>query len=204
MPVRFPCATRSGFFSEPSSLAEKMLPAKSVTNIRSPLKSRAIPIPSIRCVSKMSDVGCLAKSASIGARPRVAVAGVDQGFDIRTIQVRAHHSHSLAVAPVKFAALLLEMKLLRRECLAFANDGYAILAVEISALDRTVVLVRNAHVGPVNVSGFKIDDDAIRDSSSADNDFSLRPVGVSRMNPAAACFKKEQATNSLVRGCAFG
>ena len=82
------------------------------------------------------------------------------------------------------------MELLRRECLAFANDGYAILTVEIDALDRTIVLARNAHVGPVNVSGFKIDDDAIRDSSSADNDFSVRSVGVSRMNPAAACFKE--------------
>src|SRR5260370_824772 len=96
------------------------------------------------------------------------------------------------------------MELLRRECLAFANDGYTILAIEIGALDRTIVLARNAHVGPVNVSGFNIDDHAIRDSSSADNDFSVRSIGISRMNPAATCFKKEQATNSPVRGCAFG
>jgi hypothetical protein len=40
------------------------------------------------------------------------------------------------------------------------------------------------------VSGFKIDDDAIRDSGSADNDFSIGSIGISRMNPAAACFKK--------------
>ena len=131
----------------------------------------------------------------IGARPRVAFAGVDQSFDVRTIQVRAHHAHSLAVAPVKFAALLFEMELLRRECLAFANNGYAILTVEINALDRTIVLARNAHVGPVNVSGFKIDDDAIWDSSSADNDFSIRPIGVSRMNPAAACFEEKQSAS---------
>jgi hypothetical protein len=64
------------------------------------------------------------------------------------------------------------------------------LTVEIGALERTIVLARNAHVGPVNVSGFNIDDDAIRDASSAENDFSVRPVGVSRMNPAAACFKE--------------
>src|SRR6266404_5319448 len=96
------------------------------------------------------------------------------------------------------------MELLWRECLAFANDGYAVLTVQIGALDRTVVSVRHAHVGPVNVSGFKIDDDAIRDSSTADNDFSIRPIGVSRMNPAAACFEEEQATNSPVRGCTFG
>src|SRR4029077_6835703 len=107
----------------------------------------------------------------IGARSRVAVAGVDQSFDVRTIQVRAHHAHSFAIAPVKLAALLLQMELFRRECLAFANNGYAILTVEIDALDRTIVLARNAHVGPVNVSGLKIDDDAIRDSGSADNDF---------------------------------
>src|SRR6266404_9066598 len=126
----------------------------------------------------------------VGARPRIALAGVDQSLNVRTIQVRAHHAHSLAVAPVKFAAFLLEMDLLWCECLAFANDGYAILTVEIGALDRTVVLVRHAHVGPVNVSGFKIDDDAIRGSSTADNDFSIRPIGVSRMNPATTCFKE--------------
>src|SRR5713101_6446598 len=114
----------------------------------------------------------------IGARPRVAFAGVDQSFDVRTIQVRAHHAHSFAVAPIKFAARLFEMELLRRECLAFSNDGYAILAIEIDALDRTIVLARNAHVGPVNVSGFKIDDDAIRDSSSGDNDFSIGSIGI--------------------------
>ena len=38
-----------------------------------------------------------------------------------SIEVRAHDAHSFAVAPVKFAALLLEMELLRRECLAFAE-----------------------------------------------------------------------------------
>ena len=39
----------------------------------------------------------------------------------------------------KFAAFVLEMKLLRRECLAFADDGYTILALEIGAFDRTIV-----------------------------------------------------------------
>ena len=94
------------------------------------------------------------------------------------------------------------MELLRRECLAFTDDGYAILTVEISALDRTVVLIRNAHVGPVNVSGFNIDNDSIWNSTSADNDFSIRPVGVSRMNPAAASFEKEQAPCCRGRRCA--
>src|SRR6202008_4326114 len=61
----------------------------------------------------------------VRSRSRVAVATVDQSFDVRTIQVRAHHTHSFAVAPIEFAALLFEMELLRRECPAFANDGYA-------------------------------------------------------------------------------
>src|SRR4029077_10053601 len=94
------------------------------------------------------------------------------------------------------------MELLRRECLAFANNGYAIPTIEIDALNRAIVLARNAHVGPVNVSGFNIDDDAIGDSSSADNDFSVRPVGVNRMNPAAACFEiKQSASRCLAAGC---
>src|SRR2546423_4569799 len=98
------------------------------------------------------------------------------------------------------------MELLRRECLAFTNDGCAILAVEIGALDRTVVLVRHAHIGPINVSGFKIDDDAIRNSSSADNDFPVRSIGISRMNPAAACFEiKQSASRCFAAGstCCF-
>src|SRR5438552_8815756 len=87
------------------------------------------------------------------------------------------------------------MKLLRSERFTLSDDGYTILAIEISALDRTVVLARNAHVGPVNVSGFNIDDDAIRDSSSADDDFPVRSIGVSRMNPAAACFEIKQSAS---------
>ena len=107
-----------------------------------------------------------------------------------SVELRAHDAHSFAIAPVKFAALLFEMQLLRRECSAFGNNCYAIPTVEIDALDRAIVLAGNAHVGPVNVTGFNIDNDAIRDSASDDNDFSIRPVGVGRMNPAGACFKK--------------
>src|SRR5438094_4343881 len=71
----------------------------------------------------------------ISPRTRVAFAGVDQSFDLRTIKVRAHHAHSFAVAPVKLAALFLEMELLRRKCRAFGNNNYTVLTIEISALD---------------------------------------------------------------------
>jgi len=42
--------------------------------------------------------------------------------------------HSFAVAPISLPLLFSRWSLLRRECLAFANDGYAILAIEIDAL----------------------------------------------------------------------
>ena len=58
------------------------------------------------------------------------------------------------------------MELLRRERLAFANDGYAILTIEISAFDRTVVAIGNAHVGPVDVSSLKMDNHAVRNPTS--------------------------------------
>ena len=83
------------------------------------------------------------------------------------------------------------MELLRRECLAFADNGYTILTVEIGALNGTIVPARNAHVGPVNVSGVNIDNDSIRNSAASNNDFSLRAIGVSRMNSAAACFEEK-------------
>ncbi len=82
------------------------------------------------------------------------------------------------------------MELLRRKRAALRNNSFAILTVEINALDRAIVLGGNTHVGPVNVTGLNIDNDSIRDSTSGDNDFSVRSVGVSRMNQAAACFEK--------------
>jgi len=65
------------------------------------------------------------------------------------------------------------MELLGREGRAFIDDSYTIPTVEIGALNGTIVPVRNAHVGPVNVSGVNIDNDPVRNSSSADDDFSI-------------------------------
>ena len=83
------------------------------------------------------------------------------------------------------------MELLRCKCRALIDNGYTILTVEIRALNGTIVPVGNAHVGPVNVSGVNIDNDSIRNSATSNNDFSVGPVGVSRMNSAAACFEKK-------------
>ncbi len=83
------------------------------------------------------------------------------------------------------------MQLLGREGFPFTNDGYPILTIEIGAFDRAVVATRNSHVRPVNVSRLNIDNDAVRNSTPGYDDFSVRAIGVSRMNPAAACFEKK-------------
>src|SRR5262249_4945846 len=69
----------------------------------------------------------------------VAAAGLDQRFDLRSVEIRAHHAHALAVAPIKLTVLLIEMELLRRVGGALRDDDLAILAVEVSALDRAVI-----------------------------------------------------------------
>jgi hypothetical protein len=71
------------------------------------------------------------------------------------------------------------------------QNSYTVLTIEVSAFDGSIVFGGNAHVGPVNVTRLDIDNDSIRNSTSGDNDFSVRPVGVSRMNPTAACFQEE-------------
>src|SRR5215467_14352696 len=92
---------------------------------------------------------------------RVATARLDQRLSLGTVEIRAHDPHPLAVAPIEFAVLLIEMHLLGRERAAFGNDDLAILAVYIGALDGAVVQVGNTHVGPVDVTGFHIDGDTI-------------------------------------------
>src|SRR5207237_4908195 len=56
----------------------------------------------------------------------VAAAGLDQRFDLRAVEVRAHHAHALAVAPIELARVLLEMDLFRRVRDALWNDDPAI------------------------------------------------------------------------------
>src|SRR6516162_8543038 len=62
-------------------------------------------------------------------------------FNFRAIEIAAHDAHSLSVAPVEFAILLIEMNLLGRERGALRNDDFSILAIDVGALDRPVVQV---------------------------------------------------------------
>ena len=53
----------------------------------------------------------------------------------------------------------------------------AIAAVEVGALDRTVVQVGDAHIGPIDVTGIGVDDDAIGKWQSVTMTFRSEPSG---------------------------
>src|SRR5205085_10292196 len=99
----------------------------------------------------------------------IAFACLDQRLDVRAVEICAHHPHALAVAPVEIAAPLLQVKLLWRERDALGDNDLAIASVEVGALDGTVVEVGHPHVGPVDMAGLDIDDDAIRKMTIGDD-----------------------------------
>ena len=101
----------------------------------------------------------------------VPPARFDQCFDQRTVEIRAHHSHSFAVAPIEFAGRFLEMDLLRRKSDALWDDEPTIAAVEISALDGAVICrsVGDTHITPVDVTCFDIDNDAVGKMATRDD-----------------------------------
>ncbi len=53
------------------------------------------------------------------------------------------------------------MELLWREGAALGDYRFAILSVEICAFDGSLIQIRNAHVGPEDVTMFNVDDNAI-------------------------------------------
>ena len=74
---------------------------------------------------------------------RVAAARLDERFNLRAVEIRAHHAHPFAVAPVELAVLLIELDLLRRERAARRNDDPAILSVD----DRRARWSRRSRLG---------------------------------------------------------
>ena len=95
------------------------------------------------------------------------------------------------------------MQLLRRVRAALGNDGPAIATVQVHALDGTIVQIRNAHVGPVDVTRLAIDDHTIGYAAAGDEHLLVRAVGIDREDPPAAQVEHEQsATRGLTSGCA--
>jgi len=85
------------------------------------------------------------------------------------------------------------VELLWRERAPFGNDESTIAAVEIRAFDRSIVSVRNAHVGPIDVARCRIDREAIGKAASGDKGFWVGAVGIEREDAAAAQVEHQQA-----------
>src|SRR5208282_5495988 len=131
---------------------------------------------------------------NVFARTRVAFAGIDKGFDVGTIHVRAHDSHPFTIAPVELPVLLIELQLLGSESAARRNNVDNVFSVKIRTLDGAVIGARVAHVSPVEVTRFEVHNNAVRQSSSlAHNYLKVGAVGVRGEYLAAARAEKEQA-----------
>jgi hypothetical protein len=114
---------------------------------------------------------------------------------VRAVEVGTHQAHALAVTPVQLSAGLFELQLLGSERAALGNDRPAILPVEVSSLNGTVVRRGIAHVSPVNVSRRDIDRDAIGISALGDNDLAVGAVRIQRNDTVVAEVHKEQAAD---------
>src|SRR5262249_14001853 len=126
----------------------------------------------------------------------VAAAGLDQRFDLRAVEVRAHHAHALAVAPIEPAAVFIEVELFRRVGDTLWDDDLAVLAVEVGALDRAVVEIGDTHVGPIDVTCLGIHTDAVGEAAIGDDRLAVGTIGIHRVNPVPAQFKNEQSAGA--------
>src|SRR5208282_5079579 len=137
------------------------------------------------------------------ARTGIALARIDEGLDIRAIEVGSHHTHAFPVAPVELAALLFELELLRSERAAGRNDSGHVFPVEIRTEDRTIVRIRVAHIGPVHMARGAVDHQAVRKLSAfLDDRLEIGAIGICGEHPAAPQIKKEDAaSNDLLGRC---
>src|SRR5580698_6718950 len=133
-------------------------------------------------------------------RSCVAFAGINEGFNLRAIEVRSHNPHTFAIAPIKLPALLIELKLLGSESAARWNNVGSIATVKIRALDRAVIGGGYAHIGPIEVATFNIHNDAVWKSLSlTHDDLEVGTVRVGGKYLATTSTEKEQAGSRAVR-----
>src|SRR5262245_2961293 len=134
-----------------------------------------------------------------------ARSSLDEGFDLRTVEIRAHDSQAFAIGPVELAVRLIEMELLRRECAAGCNDEPAIASIDVGAFDGAVVPAGNGpHIGPVDVTRFHVHDDPVGMGTAGRDDLGMRAVRIHRQDAAAAQVEKEQPTGAGRVRCGFG
>src|SRR6266478_3932745 len=78
---------------------------------------------------------------------------------------------------------------------ALGNDGLQVFPIEIRAIDRAVIRAdASPHICPVDMAGFYIDDDAVREGPRLSNDrLHVRTVGIARHHPTTSQIQNEQA-----------
>ena len=97
--------------------------------------------------------------------------------------------------PLQLADFLIEVELFRCVGDAFWDEGPSVLSV-VRSLDRAVVEVRDAHVGPINMTGIRIYDNAVGEMAISGDDLAIRAIGVHRVNSVAAELEEEQSAGA--------
>ena len=134
----------------------------------------------------------------------VAAAGLDKRLDQRTVEITAHHAHSLTIAPDELTVSLIELDLLWRERDSAGNDDATILPVDVGALDRAVVHARSGtHVRPIDVAARNIDHYAIRKMAFGDDNLPVGAIWSHRIDAIAAQLENEQPLDALTIGGGF-
>src|SRR5713226_6530353 len=121
-----------------------------------------------------------------------AVAGLDERLQPRAVEIAAHDPHALAIAPIELAAFLIEDDLLRSVGLSLWDDCLAVLAVDIGALDGPVILVWDAHVGPVTMACFDIHYDAVWQMTIRHDGLAVGTVRIHGVNAAGVQLKHKE------------
>src|SRR5262249_33070129 len=126
----------------------------------------------------------------------VAAAAFDQRFDLRAVEICAHHAHALAIAPIELAVRLIEVHLFRCVRDALRDDDLTIPSVEVGALDRAVVERGDTHVGPIDVTSLYIHGDAVGEATIGDDGLAVGTIGIHGVNAVPAQFEDEQPTGA--------
>src|SRR5882724_1950220 len=121
-----------------------------------------------------------------------AASRLDERLQLRAVEIAAHDAHTLAVAPIELAAFLIEDDLLRSVGLSLCDDGPAVLAVDVGALDGPVIQVWDAHIGPVDMASLGIDDDAVRQMAIRHDGLTVGTIRIHAVNAAGVQFKDKQ------------
>src|SRR5712664_3408931 len=121
------------------------------------------------------------------AEPRL-----NERLQLRAVEIAAHDAHPLAVAPIELAAFLIEDDLLRSVGLSLCDDCLAVLAVDAGALDRPVIQVWDAHVGPVDMARLGIDDDAVGQMAIRHDGLAVGTVRIHGVNAAGVQLKNKE------------